>query len=70
LRWPITMIDSETWLGMDIDVKGEIYEGLLLPTCWPGRSWKTCKPSWSSSPVFIRRWKGKQNSKRETGGRV
>ncbi len=29
LRRLITMIDSETWVGMDIDVKGEIYEGLL-----------------------------------------
>lgn len=25
----INMIDDEEWLGMDIDVKGEIYEGLL-----------------------------------------
>jgi type I restriction enzyme M protein len=25
----ITLIDGETWLGLDIDVKGEIYEGLL-----------------------------------------
>mgnify|MGYP000919100360 FL=1 len=25
----IELIDSETWIGMDIDVKGEIYEGLL-----------------------------------------
>jgi len=29
LRRLVTMIDSETWVGMDIDVKGEIYEGLL-----------------------------------------
>ncbi len=29
LRRLIVMIDSETWVGMDIDVKGEIYEGLL-----------------------------------------
>jgi len=25
----ITMIDSENWAGLDVDVKGEIYEGLL-----------------------------------------
>jgi type I restriction enzyme M protein len=25
----ITLIEGETWLGLDIDVKGEIYEGLL-----------------------------------------
>ncbi|MFA5412642.1 MAG: class I SAM-dependent DNA methyltransferase [Candidatus Micrarchaeia archaeon] len=25
----IEMINSETWLGMDIDIKGDIYEGLL-----------------------------------------
>ena len=25
----IKMIDTETWMGLDIDVKGEIYEGLL-----------------------------------------
>lgn len=25
----IKMIDSETWVGLDIDVKGDIYEGLL-----------------------------------------
>ena len=25
----IQMIDSETWVGLDIDVKGDIYEGLL-----------------------------------------
>ncbi len=25
----ISLINSETWLGMDVDVKGEIYEGLL-----------------------------------------
>lgn len=29
LRRLITMIDSETWVGLDIDLKGEIYEGLL-----------------------------------------
>jgi len=29
LRRLIVMIDAETWVGMDIDVKGEIYEGLL-----------------------------------------
>jgi type I restriction enzyme M protein len=29
LRRLIEMIDSETWSGMDLDVKGEIYEGLL-----------------------------------------
>jgi type I restriction enzyme M protein len=29
LRRLIVMIDAETWVGLDIDVKGEIYEGLL-----------------------------------------
>jgi type I restriction enzyme M protein len=29
LRRLIDMIDGETWTGLDIDVKGEIYEGLL-----------------------------------------
>jgi type I restriction enzyme M protein len=29
LRRLITLIDDETWTGLDIDVKGEIYEGLL-----------------------------------------
>jgi len=29
LKRLITLIDGETWLGLDIDVKGEIYEGLL-----------------------------------------
>ena len=29
LRRLIEMIDGETWTGLDIDVKGEIYEGLL-----------------------------------------
>ena len=29
LKRLLTLIGSETWLGMDIDVKGEIYEGLL-----------------------------------------
>ncbi len=29
LRRLITYIDGETWVGMDIDVKGSIYEGLL-----------------------------------------
>ena len=29
LRRLIELIDGETWIGMDIDVKGEIYEGLL-----------------------------------------
>lgn len=29
LKRLISLIDGETWLGMDIDVKGEIYEGLL-----------------------------------------
>jgi type I restriction enzyme M protein len=29
LRRLIELIDNETWMGMDIDVKGEIYEGLL-----------------------------------------
>lgn len=25
----VRLIDDETWMGLDIDVKGEIYEGLL-----------------------------------------
>jgi len=25
----IKLINSETWMGMDMDIKGEIYEGLL-----------------------------------------
>jgi type I restriction enzyme M protein len=29
LKRLIALIDDETWTGMDIDVKGEIYEGLL-----------------------------------------
>ncbi|MCA0350659.1 MAG: type I restriction-modification system subunit M [Chloroflexi bacterium] len=29
LRRLIDLIDSETWIGLDIDVKGDIYEGLL-----------------------------------------
>jgi type I restriction enzyme M protein len=29
LKRLLTLIGGETWLGMDIDVKGEIYEGLL-----------------------------------------
>jgi len=29
LRRLIEMINGETWMGLDVDVKGEIYEGLL-----------------------------------------
>ena len=29
LRRLIELIDGETWIGLDVDVKGEIYEGLL-----------------------------------------
>ena len=29
LRRLVELIDGETWIGMDIDIKGEIYEGLL-----------------------------------------
>ena len=29
LKRLVELINSETWIGMDIDVKGEIYEGLL-----------------------------------------
>ena len=29
LRRLVNLINQETWVGMDIDVKGEIYEGLL-----------------------------------------
>jgi hypothetical protein len=29
LRRLISLIDEETWVGLDIDVKGDIYEGLL-----------------------------------------
>ena len=29
LKRLLELINNETWLGMDIDVKGEIYEGLL-----------------------------------------
>jgi type I restriction enzyme M protein len=29
LRRLLELIDSETWIGLDMDVKGEIYEGLL-----------------------------------------
>jgi len=29
----IKLINEETWVGLDIDVKGEIYEGLLEKKC-------------------------------------
>ncbi len=29
LRRLVELIDGETWIGLDIDIKGEIYEGLL-----------------------------------------
>ncbi len=29
LRRLIELINDETWVGLDIDVKGDIYEGLL-----------------------------------------
>ena len=29
LRRLIDYIDEETWMGLDVDVKGDIYEGLL-----------------------------------------
>jgi type I restriction enzyme M protein len=29
LKRLVELIDSETWIGLDIDIKGEIYEGLL-----------------------------------------
>jgi type I restriction enzyme M protein len=29
LKRLLTLIEGETWLGLDIDIKGEIYEGLL-----------------------------------------
>jgi type I restriction enzyme M protein len=29
LKRLVSLIDSETWIGLDIDVKGDIYEGLL-----------------------------------------
>ena len=29
LKRLVNMIDGETWIGLDMDVKGEIYEGLL-----------------------------------------
>ena len=29
LRRLVELINEETWLGLDVDVKGEIYEGLL-----------------------------------------
>lgn len=29
LKRLLALIDAETWLGLDVDVKGEIYEGLL-----------------------------------------
>jgi type I restriction enzyme M protein len=29
LKRLVELINSETWIGLDIDVKGEIYEGLL-----------------------------------------
>lgn len=29
LKRVVSLIDSETWIGLDVDVKGEIYEGLL-----------------------------------------
>jgi len=28
------MINNETWLGLDVDVKGAIYEGLLQKKCY------------------------------------
>lgn len=32
LKRIVSLIDSETWIGLDVDVKGEIYEGLLERT--------------------------------------
>ena len=32
LRRLVGLIDGETWLGLGVDVKGSIYEGLLEPT--------------------------------------
>ena len=32
LRRLVVMIDGETWIGLDVDVKGEIYEGLWSAT--------------------------------------
>jgi type I restriction enzyme M protein len=29
LHHVVELIDGETWIGMDVDIKGEIYEGLL-----------------------------------------
>jgi type I restriction enzyme M protein len=29
LKCLIALVDEETWMGLDIDIKGEIYEGLL-----------------------------------------
>jgi type I restriction enzyme M protein len=29
LKRLVTLIDSETWMGLNVDIKGEIYEGLL-----------------------------------------
>jgi type I restriction enzyme M protein len=43
----ITLIDGETWLGLDIDVKGEIYEGLLQ---------KVARASTSRPVRSSRRW--------------
>ena len=49
LKRLISLINEETWLGLDIDIKGEIYEGLLQKNAEDtksvlskaGRSWIT-----------------------------
>jgi type I restriction enzyme M protein len=53
LKRLLTLISGETWLGLDIDVKGEIYEGLLQKNAEDVRAVpaSTSRPARSSRPL-------------------
>ena len=55
LRRLIELIDDETWMGLDIDVKGEIYEGLLQKNAEDIKSGagKTLRRAHSSKPSCL-----------------
>ena len=51
LKRLVELINDETWLGLDIDIKGEIYEGLLEKNAQDTKSGAGGRPAGRSGAV-------------------
>jgi len=62
LKRVITMIDDEDWTGMDVDVKGQAFEGLLEKAASKGKNRPKGRLSQCHSPLTPSRLRGFSSS--------